>query len=89
LSYGSETWSVTLRGKDTLSVFGNRVRKKLLRPKRKDVVVELRRLHNEELHNSYSLPNIIMVIKTKRMRWAEHVALMGELRKTTKFWPRD
>jgi hypothetical protein len=38
----------------------------------------LRKLHNEELHNLYSSPNIIRMIKSRRMRWAGHVARMGE-----------
>jgi hypothetical protein len=49
-------------------------------PKRKEVVGGWRRLHNEELHNLYTSPNIIRVIKSKMMRWAGHVARVGEIR---------
>jgi hypothetical protein len=49
-------------------------------PRRDEVTGDLRKLHNEELHNLYSSPNIIRMIKSRRMRWAEHVARMGETR---------
>jgi hypothetical protein len=48
--------------------------------KRKEVTVDWRKLHSEELHEIYSPPNIIQVIKSRRMRWAGHVACMGEKR---------
>jgi hypothetical protein len=51
-----------------------------LGPKRDEVTGEWRRLHNKELYALYSSPNIIRVIKTRRLRWAEHVARMGERR---------
>jgi hypothetical protein len=58
-------------------VFENRVLKKLLGPKReKDE--SWRKLHNDELHNLYPSPNIVRVIKSRRMRWAEHVARIRE-----------
>jgi hypothetical protein len=47
-------------------------------PKRDEVTVEWRKLHNEELNDLYSLPNIVRVVKSKRMRWAGHLARMGE-----------
>jgi hypothetical protein len=47
-------------------------------PKRDEVTGEWRKLHNEELNDLYSLPNIVRVVKSKRMRWAVHVARMGE-----------
>jgi hypothetical protein len=50
-------------------------------PKREEVKGNLREFHNEELYNLYSLPNIITVIKSRRMRWAGHVALVGEIKK--------
>jgi hypothetical protein len=49
-------------------------------PKRDEVTGDWRKLHNEELHNLYSSPNIIRMIKSRRMRWAEHVERMGETR---------
>jgi hypothetical protein len=49
-------------------------------PKRDEVTGERRKLHNEELHDLYSLPSIVRVIKSRRMRWAEHVARIGEKR---------
>jgi hypothetical protein len=61
-------------------VFENRVLRRIFGPKRDEVTGEWRKLHNEELHSLYSSPNIIIQIKTRRMRWAEHVACMGEER---------
>jgi hypothetical protein len=61
-----------------LRMFENRVLRKIFGPKRDEVTRKLRRLHNEELNDLYSSPNIIRVIKTRRMRWAGHVARMGE-----------
>jgi hypothetical protein len=60
-------------------VFENRVLSRIFGPKRDEVTGEWRRLHNEELHDLYSLPNIIQVIKSRR-RWAGHVVHMGEKR---------
>jgi hypothetical protein len=62
----------------------NRVLRRIFRPKRDEVTVEWRKLHNEELHNLYSSPDIIRQIKSRRMRWAGHVAHMGEERKVYK-----
>jgi hypothetical protein len=62
-------------------VFENRVLRRLYGPKRDEVTGEWRKLHNEELHNLYSSSNIIRQIKSRRMRWAGHVARMGEERK--------
>jgi hypothetical protein len=61
-------------------VFENRVLKRIFGPKRDEVTGEWRKLHNEELHNLYSSPNIIRMIKSRRMRRAGHVARMGEKR---------
>jgi hypothetical protein len=75
--YGWETWSVTVREQHKLRVFENRVLRRIFGPKRVGVTGEWRKLHNEELHNLYSSPSIIRIIKSRRMRWAGHVARMG------------
>ena len=78
--YGCETWSLTLREEHRLRVFENRVSRRVFGPKRDEVTGEWRKLHNEELRDLYSLPNIVRVVKSRRMRWAGHVARMGEER---------
>jgi hypothetical protein len=65
-------------------VFENRVLRRIFGPKRDEVTGEWRKMHNEELHNLYSSPDIIRQIKSRRMRWAGHVAHMGEERKAYK-----
>ena len=70
--YGCETCSLTLREECRL-----RVLRRVLGPKRDEVTGEWRKLHNEELRDFYSLPNILRVVKSRRMRWVEHVARMG------------
>ena len=61
-------------------MFENRVSRKVFGPKRDEVTGEWRKLHNEELNDLYSLPNIVRLVKSRRMRWAGHVARMGEAR---------
>jgi len=61
-------------------MFENRVLRRVFGPKRDEVTGEWRKLHNEEISHLYSLPNIVLVIKSRRMRWAGHVARMGEVR---------
>jgi hypothetical protein len=78
--YGCETWSLILREEHRLRVFENRFLRRIFGPKRDEVTGEWRKLHSEELHILYSSPNIIRQIKSRRMRWAGHVALMGEER---------
>jgi hypothetical protein len=78
--YGCETWSLTLREEHRLRAFGNRVLRTIFGPKRDEVTGDWRKLHNEELHNFYSSPNIIKTIKSRRMRWSGQVARMGEKR---------
>jgi hypothetical protein len=65
-------------------VFEDRVLRRIFGPKNDDVTGEWRKLHIEELHNLYSSQNIIRQIKSRRMRWAEHVASVGEERKLCK-----
>ena len=78
--YGCEAWSLTLREERKLRVFENMVLRRIFGPRRAEVMGEWRRLHNEELSDLYSSPNIVRVIKSRRMRWAGHVARMGEER---------
>jgi hypothetical protein len=78
--YGCETWSLTVREKHKLRMLENRVLRRRFGPKKDGVTGERRKLHNEELHNLYSSPSIIRIIKSRRMRWAGHVARMGKKR---------
>jgi hypothetical protein len=71
-------WVWNLREEHRLRVFEIRVLRRIFGPKRNEVTGEWRRLHNEELNDLYSSPNIIRVIKSRRMRWASHVARIGE-----------
>jgi hypothetical protein len=75
--YGCENWSLTVGKEHRLRVFDNRVLRKTFGPKREEDG-SWRKLHNNELHSLYSSPNIVRVSKSKRMRWAGHVARMGE-----------
>ena len=76
--YGCETWSLTLREERKLRIFENIVLRRIFGPRRDEVTGEWKRLHNEELNDLYSSPNIVRVVKSRRMRWAGHVARMGE-----------
>jgi hypothetical protein len=66
-------------------VFENRVLRKIFGPKRDEVIGGWRKLHNGELHNLCCSPNIIRIIKSRRMRWAGYVARMGEKRNAYRF----
>jgi hypothetical protein len=72
--YGCETWSLTLREEHRLTVFENRVLRRIFGLKRDEVTDEWGKLHNEELRDLYSSPSIIRIIKSRRMRWAGHIA---------------
>ena len=78
--YGCEAWSLTLREERKLRVFENMVLRRIFGPRRDEVTGEWRGLHNEELSDLYSSPNIVRWIKSRRMRWAGYVARMGEER---------
>ena len=78
--YGCETWSLILREERKLRVFENMVFRRIFGPRRDEVTGEWRRLRSEELNDFYSSPNIVRVIKSRRMRWAGHVARMVEER---------
>jgi len=75
--YGCGTWSLILREERKLRVFENMVLRRIFGPRRDEVMEEWRRLHNEELNHLYTSPNIVREIKSRRMRWAGHVARMG------------
>jgi hypothetical protein len=63
-----------------MRVFENRVQRRIFGPRRDDVTGDWRKLHNEKLHNLYSSPNVIRMIKSRRMRWTGHLAGMVETR---------
>jgi hypothetical protein len=75
--YGCETWSLTLREKHRLRAFENRVLRRIFGPKRDKETWQWKKLHNEELNNLYSTPNIVWVIKSRRLSWVGLVARMG------------
>jgi hypothetical protein len=72
--YGCETCSLTLKEEHKLRVSVNRVLRRIFRPKRDGMTGGWRKLHNKELHNLYCSPSIIRIIKSRRMKWAGHVA---------------
>jgi hypothetical protein len=81
LTYTKVLNSYVLRGYNLVRIFG---------PKRDEVTGDWRKLHNEELHNLYSSPNITRMIRSRRMRWAGHVVRMGEKRNAYRIfvgWP--
>ena len=74
--YGCETWFPTLREEERLTVFENIGLRKIFGAKRNEKTEEWRKLHNAELHSLYSSPNRIRNLKSRRLRWAGHVARM-------------
>jgi hypothetical protein len=84
--YGCETWSLTLREEHRLRVFENSVLRRIFGPKKNEVIGGWRKLHTEELHNLYYSLSIIRMIKSRRMRWAGHVARMGRRELHVEFW---
>ena len=75
--YGCETWSLTLREEHRLRVFENWVLRRIFEPKRDEVTGEWKKLHNVDLNDLYSSPNIVRVIYSRRKRWTGHVARLG------------
>jgi hypothetical protein len=86
VSYGCETWLLTLREVRKLRVTENRLLRRIFVPKRDEVTGEWRKLHNEEHNYLYSSPNIIRVMKSRRMRWAGHIGSVGRGEVHTGFW---
>ena len=84
--YGCETWSLTFREEPRLRVIENMVLRRIFGPKRDEITGEWRKLPNEELNDLYCSPNIVRVIKSRRIRWAGHVACMGKKGAYTGFW---
>jgi hypothetical protein len=78
--YRCDIWSLTVREEHKLRVFEKRLLRRIFGPQRDGVTGGWRKMHNEEHHNLYSSPSIIRIIKSRRMRWAGHVARMGERR---------
>jgi hypothetical protein len=78
--YGCGTWSLTVREEHNLREFENRVLRRIFGPKRGGVMGRWRKVPNEELHNLYSLPSIIRIIKWRKVRWVGHVTQLGEKR---------
>jgi hypothetical protein len=71
--YGCETWFLALRKEHRLRVLENRVLRGIFGPKRDEVMGMWRKLHNEKLHNLYSSPDVIRMIKSSKIRWVGHV----------------
>jgi hypothetical protein len=85
--YGCKTWSLTLREEGGLSLFDNRVLRRIYGPKRDEVAGNGgKKLHNLELNDLHFSPNIVRVIKPRRMRWVGHVACIKESRGVYAFW---
>ena len=83
--YECETWSLILKEERRLRVFENRVLRRIFGPRRDEIKGEWRKLHSEELNDMYFSTKIVRVIKSRRMRWAGHVARMGNKRRIQGF----
>ena len=81
--YGCETWSLTLREECRLRVFENSILRRVFGPK-KDENGEWRKLYKEELHSLYCSPNVVSENKSRRQRWAGHIARMEKGRSASK-----
>jgi hypothetical protein len=84
--FGCKTWSLTLREEHSILVFENTVLRRIFGPDSDELTGDWRKLHNEELHNFYSLPSIIRMTKSRRMIWAGHVAQMRRGMHTRYWW---
>jgi hypothetical protein len=84
--YGCATWSLTVREEHGVRVFENRVLRRIYGLKRVEMTGGSRKLCNEELHNLYSLPSIIRMLKSRRMRWSWHIARMGRRGMHIGYW---
>jgi hypothetical protein len=87
--YGCETWSLILEEKRRLSVSETMVLRRIYGPKREEGTEDCTRLHNEKLNDTYCSPNITRLIKSRRMRWAGHVACKETRQVHTGVWWRD
>jgi len=83
--YRCETWSLTLRKGRRLWMFENRVLRRIFGPKRDEVTGEWRKLHSEALNDLYCSPSVFRVIKSRRVRWTDHVARVGKRRGIYRF----
>jgi hypothetical protein len=84
--HGCKIWSLALREEHRLRMFENRVLRRIFGLKRDEVTGEWKKLHNDELHDLYSSPSVIRMIKSMRMRWAGHVARMGIRETRIGYW---
>jgi hypothetical protein len=84
--YRCEAWFLTLREEHRLRVFENTVLRRIFGPKRDEVTGGWRKLHNEDLHKLYSSPSIIRMIKSRKVIWVNHVALIGRRGMRIRFW---
>jgi hypothetical protein len=76
--YGYKTWSLTLREEHRLRVFENKVLRRIFGPGREEATGEWRKLHSEKLNDLYCFSNIVRAIKSRKMRWAGHIARVAE-----------